>query len=79
MAPVGEDPEDLGFRWSARRNGEVAVSRGGRVVATLRGAVARAFLARAAVASEREIQQRLARLTGNYRRGNERRSGTRGR
>jgi hypothetical protein len=61
----------LGFAWVARRNGDVAISRDGRVVTTLRGDAARKFAAWAATADEAAQQQRMARLTGNYRRGNE--------
>lgn len=64
--------EDLGFRWQARKNGEVAVTRGGEVVTVLRGDAARSFLADAVGADPLEMQQDLARLTGNYKRGNER-------
>jgi len=70
-AMTDRDP-DLGFRWKARKSGEVEISRGGRVVTTLRGAAARTFLAEAAGATGSELQQRMARLTGNYKRGNER-------
>ncbi|HPF36440.1 MAG TPA: hypothetical protein P5571_11975 [Candidatus Krumholzibacteria bacterium] len=64
--------DDLGFRWQARKNGEVAVTRGGKVVTVLRGDAAREFLADAAGADPLDMQQDLARLTGNYKRGNER-------
>lgn len=61
----------LGFAWVARKNGEVAISRAGRVVTTLRGEDARRFVAWAVTADEAAQQRRMARLTGNYRRGNE--------
>lgn len=63
---------DLGFTWRAVASGAVVVSRHGRPVTILRGAVARSFLAAAEGVEPSAIQQRLARLTGNYRRGNER-------
>ncbi len=66
------DADDLGFTWREGKSGEVTVLRHGRPVATLRGRTASAFLATAAVADAATLQQRLARLTGNYRRGNER-------
>ena len=52
--------------------GEVAIRRGGRVVTTLRGRAADEFLARVASATPEELQLAMARVTGNYRRGNER-------
>ena len=70
MADMADD--DLGFRWRARKDDEVEISREGRVVTILRGKEAQAFLPRAANASDAELQQRMARLTGNYKRGNER-------
>ena len=53
-------------------SGEVAIRRDGRVVATLRGRAADAFLAKVASATPEELQLAMARATGNYRRGNER-------
>lgn len=57
------------YRTSA---GEVAIRRGGRVVTTLRGRAADEFLARVASATPEELQLAMARVTGNYCRGNER-------
>lgn len=70
---VGEG--DLGFTWRVLASGDVVISRHGREIVTLRGRAASAFAAAAAAAhaaAPEAIQQRLARLTGNYRRGNER-------
>ncbi len=66
------DADDLAFSWREDKSGEVTVLRRGRPVTTLRGRAASAFLAAAAGADAATVQQRLARLTGNYRRGNER-------
>jgi hypothetical protein len=44
------------------------------VVTILRGRAARQFLLKAAVASDAGQQQLMARVTGNYKRGNERRA-----
>lgn len=63
---------DLGFRWQANRRGEVRVRRAGRLVTTLRGRAAEEFLAEVAGADRAAVQQLCARLTGNYKRGNER-------
>lgn len=65
-----EDP-DLGFAYRGRKNGEIEIRHRGRVAAILRGAVAVDFLAEA----EGDFaagQQAMARLTGNYKHGNER-------
>ena len=63
---------DLGFSVLERRNGEVCILHRGRVAATLRGAKAVEFLDEIAQGSEADGQQLMARLTGNYKRGNER-------
>lgn len=66
------DRDDLGFTFRARKDGEVEILHHGRRAATLRGATALDFLATAAAGGEAELQQAMARLTGNYKRGNER-------
>lgn len=66
------DGNDLGFRHAVRKSGEVTITRGGRPVTTLRGRRAERFLAEVEDATPAAVQQRLARLTGNYKRGNER-------
>ena len=63
---------DLGFTYRARKSGEVAISRGGRVVTILRGAPAHAFCAQMAELDGNGQQQAMARITGQYRSGNER-------
>ena len=66
-----------GFAWVRRKNGDVAISHHGRHATTLRGSKAQSFVEELdgiAVTSD-AAQQRMARLTGNYKRGNERRSG----
>ena len=67
--PLEDDP----FGWRAVSGGQILVSRGRRVVTTVRGRAAAALLARLEQADEATVQQLLARATGNYRRGNERR------
>lgn len=61
------DPE--GFTWTRRKNGEVVITHHGREAAVLRGSRADAFVARVADGDSQEL---MARVTGNYRRGNER-------
>ena len=61
------------FGYRERADGSVAISYRGRVVTTLRHEAAARFLARAAGADSRTVQGLMARATGNFRRGNERR------
>ena len=61
-----------GFSYKTRKNGEVVITHHGKRAATLRGDVAQDFLADMADAMPEEQQEEMARLTGNYRRGNER-------
>ena len=63
--------EDLGFSYRATRQGAIHITRGGRDVTTLRGEAAAKFLGRAEGASFDAVQQLCARVTGNYKRGNE--------
>ena len=58
-----------GFSHEVRSSGEIVVRHGDRIAATLRGARAAEFLADMAVGDEQEL---MARVTGNYRHGNER-------
>ncbi len=76
MGPsVGSSPNeegaDLGFAYRVRKSGEVEIRHRGRVAAVLRGAAAADFLARAETGFA-EAQQAMARVTGNYKHGNER-------
>lgn len=64
---------DNPFDWRTTKDGQVLVSRGGQVVTTVRGRAAAQLLGRLSRASDDEAQQLLARVTGNYKRGNERR------
>ena len=62
-------PEAEGFAWTRRKNGDVVITHHGRVATTLRGRAAADFVADVIVGDEQEL---MARLTGNYKRGNER-------
>lgn len=62
----------LGFTYRARKAGQVEVLHHGRLASTLRGEEAEAFLAEVDVGTEHDAQQLMARITGNYKRGNER-------
>lgn len=57
------------FSWVTRKNGEVVIYHLGEQAATLRGRKAEQFLVDIEDGNE---QQLMARLTGNYKRGNER-------
>jgi hypothetical protein len=58
-----------GFEWEQRKNGDVVITHRGRVATTLRGDRAADFVAEAL---DGDVQELMARLTGNYKRGNER-------
>ena len=72
--PVTDDPsaEDLGFGFRVRKDDAVEVRHRGRLAATLRGSAGREFLRQLEAATAAQGQQLMARLTGNYKRGNER-------
>lgn len=74
MSPHPTRPEnasDLGFSYRQRKNGEVEILHHGRLATTLRGTEAARFIQEAERGGFAVAQQRMARLTGNYRRGNE--------
>ncbi|MBK6888311.1 MAG: hypothetical protein IPH03_18920 [Tetrasphaera sp.] len=64
---MGARPE--GFTYAVTAAGEVVISHRGVTATTLRGRRAADFLDDAESGDEQEL---MARLTGNYRRGNER-------
>lgn len=72
MSGLEEDP----FDWRATKDGRVFVSRGGRQVSIVGGDQARNLSAALDAAEARHdhdaAQQLLARVTGNYKRANER-------
>ena len=63
---------DLGFRVRQRKSGDLEILHHGRLAATLRGHDAAEFLQDMPDPSAAEAQQTMARLTGNYKHGNER-------
>jgi hypothetical protein len=65
-------PPPSEFRHEVRASGEVIVSHRGRAVTTLRGDAAADFLAELEGLDEAGAQELMARVTGQYRRGNER-------
>ena len=62
------------FGWQATKDGRVRIRWHGRVVTTLSGARAARFLEQAEDAEGEVVQALLARATGNFKRGNERRA-----
>jgi hypothetical protein len=69
-------PDDFGFTYQASKHGEVSIHRWGRPVTTLRGRKAQEFLARLEGSDPAAQQRLMARVTGNYKRGNERAAGS---
>jgi hypothetical protein len=67
-------PAPEGFEFEARKSGEVAIFHHGRLATTLRKETAARFLKDAKTGDPQEL---MARATGNYKRGNERK-GVRG-
>jgi hypothetical protein len=57
------------FRFEVQKSGDVVILHNDRVAATLRGKRAAGFLDAVAATDGQEL---MARLTGNYKRGNER-------
>ncbi len=66
---------DLGFTWRQRKNGDIEILHKGRLASTLRGNDAADFLAEANGSELIDLQPLMARITGNYKHGNERMAG----
>lgn len=58
-----------GFEYAVRKNGDVVITHHGRPATILRGRRADKFLSQL---ETRDAQELMARMTGNYKRGNER-------
>lgn len=58
-----------GFSWNRRKSGDILVEHHGRKAAVLRGRRAEEFLADLESDDDQEL---MARVTGNYKHGNER-------
>ena len=63
---------DLGFVYATVKNGNVLIKHHGKLVTTLREAKAKTFIKKMDSLNFNEQQQWMARVTGNYKRGNER-------
>jgi hypothetical protein len=74
MVP-GPDPlADEPFSYFTRADGTIVIRYHGAPVTLLRGKAADRFTARLAAADAAGAQQLMARATGNFKRGNERRA-----
>jgi hypothetical protein len=65
---------DLGFTFRVRKNGDVEILHHGRLASTLRGNEADDFTQEVQDEISAEAQQLMARVTGNYKHGNERKA-----
>lgn len=64
--------DDDPFSYQSSKDEKVFIGWRGRRVMTLRGAEARRFLSRVSSLDRRAAQLLMARITGNFKRGNER-------
>lgn len=60
------------FDYRATADGRVMIAWRGRTVTTLKGRAAKNFLVRIAALEDESAQLLMAKLTGNFKRGNER-------
>jgi hypothetical protein len=68
---MASEPSFLGFTYRVRKDGAVEILHG-QPATTLRGRSAQDFLAEAPDSASADAQQLMARITGNFKRGNER-------
>ncbi|HET8986138.1 MAG TPA: hypothetical protein VFN03_10300 [Trueperaceae bacterium] len=61
-----------GFSYRTTKQGDVFIDHHGRHVTTLRGQAAKRFVTRVTGASAEDVQLAMAKVTGNYKHGNER-------
>ena len=62
------------FSFKVTKRGEVLIFHHGMLATTLRGTKAQSFVSGIETSDEDALQQQMARLTGNYKRGNERKA-----
>ena len=62
------------FSYRSTKDGDVHISRDGRLITILRGRSAQRFMSQASDLESMEAQHFMARVTGQYKHGNERRS-----
>jgi hypothetical protein len=70
--PTPSETDFTAFTYRSRKDGSVVILHHGRTAATLRGPDAEAFIREATDSATPDAQVLMARLTGNYKRGNER-------
>jgi hypothetical protein len=72
--PVQPAPPNPPFSYATRADGSVVISYHAAPVTILRGKAAARFASRMVGADDEAAQQLMARATGNFKRGNERRA-----
>jgi hypothetical protein len=72
-----DEPVTESFAYRARKDGSVSITWSGREATILRGEAAGRFLEKVRAATPRDAQLEMARVTGNFKRGNERLARTR--
>jgi hypothetical protein len=72
---IGARLDEQPFAYQVRKDGSIAVSHGGRVVSVIAGREAERLLVKLSSASAQDVQLALAKITGNFKRGNERAAG----
>ncbi len=73
---IGARLDEQPFAYTERKDGSVAVMHGGRTVSVIAGKDAARLLAKLSNASPQDVQLALAKITGNFKRGNERAAGS---
>jgi len=66
--PLAENP----FTFAASKDGRVMIYSNGRLAKTLKGGEAAKFLSKVDVSASRELQVLMAKVTGQFKFGNER-------
>ena len=72
MSEPETSEHDLGFTYRTRKKGDIEILHRGRLASTLRSNDAKEFLSEVEASADADAQQLMARVTGNYKHGNER-------
>ena len=67
-----DSPSENHFAFQETKDGRIRIAHCGKVVTTLACAEAKRFLQRSTGADEQALQLLMAKVTGNFKRGNER-------
>jgi len=70
--PKSNPLEEMPFNYTQYKNGTISISFEGKEITTLKGKAAQKCSSRLELANEMETQMILAKVTGNFKRGNER-------